>query len=117
MSKTSEIKIVKSMKLLVAQSENLDRLALVEKSINNMEASNMYKGKSAGICHAVNELKSKIEFMQSEIRLKKKVMIFLFGCLLASLFFNFMQFKKVKILQDYNEQAEIEQVDYNSFQD
>lgn len=117
MSKTSEVEIVKSMKLLVAQSENLKKQSEIALEQHNNLIACQAQGKSAGIGHAINILKPEIEFMRSEIRLKKKVIVFLFVVFVVSVFFNFMQYHENKILQDFNDEILNEEVDYNSFQD
>ena len=117
MSKISEVAIVKSMKLLAAQSENLEKQSEIALEQHNNLVACQAQGKSAGISHTINILKPAIEFMRSEIRLKKKVIIFLFMFFVVSIFLNFMQYHKNKILQDFNDEILNEEFDYNSFQD
>ena len=113
----SKVEIVKSLKLLISQSENLKRQADIDRSTNNLLASCQSQGKSAGIDHAINILKPKIEYMQSEIKVKRIVILVLTGLLIIAGIVIYNQSKSINILQNYNDELLNEEVDYNSFQD
>ena len=103
---------MKTFSRLEQQSLDLDRTASIEKSGNRLESACMLKGKSAGICQAVNNLKPGIEYLQSEIKVKRIVILVLTGLLIIAGIVIYNQAKSINLLQDYNEE-----VDYNSFQD
>lgn len=110
MSKTSRVGIVKSLKMLEIQAENLRKQADVELKANNSLVACQLQGKASATLYVINGLKPQIEFMRSEISLKKKIIVFLFVALVASVFFNFMQTKQINTLQDYNNEV-LENVD------
>jgi len=105
----------KTIKRLVQQSLDLDRTASIEKSGNRLESACMLKGKSAGLVQAVNELKPKIEYLQSEIKVKRIVIYVLTGLLIIAGIVIYNQAKSINILQDYDEV--VDAVDYSDFQD
>lgn len=115
MSKTSEIRIVEKMKFLEKQSIDLEYQANIKKTSNDLLNANMLKGKSAGIYQAINNLRPEIEFMQSEIKVKRIVIYVLTGLLIIAGIVIYNQAKSINILQDYNET--VDAVDYSDFQD
>jgi uncharacterized membrane protein YraQ (UPF0718 family) len=106
---------IKTIGKLVQQSLDLDRKSSIEKTGNRIESACMLKGKSAGICQAINELKPTLKYMQSVIRFKRVMIYVLIGLLIIAGFVIYNQAKSITILQDYNEV--VEQPDYNNFQD
>ena len=55
--------------------------------------------------------------MQSEIKVKRIVILVLTGLLIIAGVVIYNQAKSINLLQDYNDELANEEVDYNSFQD